>query len=246
MIKVVSFDYWNTLVADTRSFREARWRALDKVLRSYGLSVKFEHVIAGVREAERIVKLRRRRELTTGKPRENFTILLKAVLSRAGYNNVSDALLDKVYGDFVTELMDLCPEPEPGALEVLEWLKSSGKSIAVVSNTMFWPSIVNRKFLKKLGMYKYIDCFTFADEVGVPKPHPRIFLQMCNSLNTTPEEVLHVGDAVAEDFAAALNVGMASALYDKSRKDVIEIYAGKAYIIHALTDIKLVLSRASK
>ncbi|NNL67114.1 MAG: HAD-IA family hydrolase, partial [Myxococcales bacterium] len=50
----------------------------------------------------------------------------------------------------------------------------------------------------------------FSDEVGVPKPHPRIFRAALEPLGVDPAQALHVGDLLHTDVAGARSFCMAS------------------------------------
>ncbi|MCW3039256.1 MAG: HAD-superfamily hydrolase, subfamily variant 3, partial [Solirubrobacterales bacterium] len=47
-----------------------------------------------------------------------------------------------------------------------------------------------------------------AEEVGVGKPHPRVFALACEQLGQDPGDVLHAGDHVEHDVAGALAAGL--------------------------------------
>ena len=47
-----------------------------------------------------------------------------------------------------------------------------------------------------------------AQEVGLEKPDPRIFLLAASRAGLTPSEIIHVGDSLNEDVAGARNAGM--------------------------------------
>ena len=51
---------------------------------------------------------------------------------------------------------------------------------------------------------------TFSDEVLLAKPSDEIFLMTVNSLDTSPDATIHVGDHVANDVVGANRVGMKS------------------------------------
>ena len=100
--------------------------------------------------------------------------------------------------------------PVPGALEAVRRLRHRGFRLGIVSDTGFRPGRVLRRQLAAVGI---LDCFesaglAFSDEVGVPKPHPRIFEAALRGLGVEPGEAVHVGDLKFTDVAGARGVGM--------------------------------------
>lgn len=100
--------------------------------------------------------------------------------------------------------------PVPGALAAVRRLHERGVSLGIVSDTGFRPGRVLRRHLDEAGI---LDCFqpqglAFSDEVGVPKPDPRIFQAALNGLGVAAEEAVHVGDLKFTDVAGARGVGM--------------------------------------
>ena len=98
----------------------------------------------------------------------------------------------------------------PGALEAVRRLRHRGFRLGIVSDTGFRPGRVLRRQLSEVGI---LDCFepgglAFSDEVGVPKPDPRIFERALSGLDVTAAEAVHVGDLKFTDVAGARSAGM--------------------------------------
>ncbi len=98
------------------------------------------------------------------------------------------------------------------ALNTIPRLASKGYMIAVIGNTVFWPSSLTRSLLDRIGLSKYMKAQVYSDEVGVVKPDRRIFHYTCRLLDASPREAIHVGDNVSEDVGGALSAGMYAAL----------------------------------
>ena len=49
---------------------------------------------------------------------------------------------------------------------------------------------------------------TYSDEVKIAKPAPTIFHLTLESMGVAPEQVVHVGDSVANDIAGAKRCGL--------------------------------------
>jgi len=202
-VRAVTFDFWQTLFVPGGGFA-ARLEALKALVRA------------------------RRPEL----PEEAAGDVLKAAAEengrqwRAGLQFGAAGLL----GHVVEKLgLDLDPEererfleliedppterelpPVSGAPEAVHRLQERGLRLGIVSDTGFRPGRVLRRQLAATGI---LDCFepaglAFSDEVGVPKPHPRIFEAALRGLGVEPGEAVHVGDLKFTDVAGARGVGM--------------------------------------
>jgi len=53
---------------------------------------------------------------------------------------------------------------------------------------------------------------------GIEKPDKRIFMKACEQGKVAPENVLHVGDSVIDDFDGARDAGLHSLLIDRDRE----------------------------
>ena len=53
-----------------------------------------------------------------------------------------------------------------------------------------------------------MDAFFLADEVGMVKPDPALFLHACRVLGSTPERTAMVGDRYERDVRGAHDAGM--------------------------------------
>ena len=55
-------------------------------------------------------------------------------------------------------------------------------------------------------------------ELGAEKPSKRIFERVQTRINTTPDNILHVGDSIIEDVQGALNAGWNVAFVNSDAK----------------------------
>jgi putative hydrolase of the HAD superfamily len=97
-----------------------------------------------------------------------------------------------------------------GAVETVECLAAAGVPCALVCDTGLTPGRVVREHLARLGLLPGLRAQLFSDEVGVPKPSPRIFHAALSALGVEPGGAVHVGDLRRTDVAGARGVGMAS------------------------------------
>ena len=98
----------------------------------------------------------------------------------------------------------------PGARNTLRQLRNAGVKLGLVCDTGLTPGRVVRKHLDRLGLLELLDSLAFSDEVGVPKPDPRIFRAALEPLGVEPGRAVHVGDLRAQDVAGARRLGMST------------------------------------
>ncbi|MCI0450394.1 MAG: HAD family hydrolase [Chlorobi bacterium] len=91
-----------------------------------------------------------------------------------------------------------------GAEELVKALHKDYK-IGVISNHTIAET---KEKLHYLGYEEYLDSFTTAEEVGVPKPTPRIFRIALEKLEVKPSEAVMVGNSWDADIVGAHNLGI--------------------------------------
>ena len=98
-------------------------------------------------------------------------------------------------------------DPELKAL--LGRLREQRIRLGIVSNGTTFEQLDQ---LARLGIKEYFDPILISEEVGVRKPHPRIFLRAADHWNLPPRDILVVGDRADWDVVGARCAGMKSAL----------------------------------
>ena len=99
-------------------------------------------------------------------------------------------------------------EVVPGAPETLQDLRSRGFRTALVCDTGFTPGRVVRHLLGEHGITPLLDVLAFSDEVGVPKPHERMFRTALEGIDVAASSAAHIGDLKRTDVAGARAAGM--------------------------------------
>ena len=107
------------------------------------------------------------------------------------------------------ELFEVFATPAPWQVygdvrPALAALRGAGLRLAVVSN---WDERLPR-LLAALGLAGHFEAVVVSAEVGVEKPHPRIFEAALERLGLAADEVVHVGDHEVEDVEGARAVGL--------------------------------------
>ena len=95
-----------------------------------------------------------------------------------------------------------------GARDSLAALERAGVRRALVCDTGLTPGRVVRRHLERLDLLALLEVCIFSDEVGVPKPDPRVFRAALEPLGVEPTDAVHVGDLRRTDVAGARGIGM--------------------------------------
>lgn len=97
-------------------------------------------------------------------------------------------------------------EIDEDKVEVLQYLQEKKVGMALLTNG---PSEHQRKKIKQLGLYDYIEkeAMFVSGEVGVSKPHLGIFEHVENILHASKEELIYIGDSLTNDIEGAKQAG---------------------------------------
>jgi putative hydrolase of the HAD superfamily len=103
-------------------------------------------------------------------------------------------------------------------------------------------SNANRKFVDRevavTGIEKYFKkIFSATSDFGRVKREEDIYRMVCERMNVTPAEVIHIGDHREFDFEAPQRIGIKSYFLDRSQKET------GPQVIHSLEELPDVISR---
>ena len=141
--------------------------------------------------------------------------IVHAVFYRAGMFEGFDDYFDEVYEAFGRAgAWEIYPEVP----EVLQQLRAQGYELGVISNfdTRFFDIV------RALRLEQFFDSITISSIAGSAKPSPRIFQHALAQHVVEPEEAMHVGDDLKEDFTGATDAGLSGVLLDRDGKGVDE------------------------
>ncbi len=94
---------------------------------------------------------------------------------------------------------------------LLAELKKEHK-LALVSNFAYGPGPL--KVLQRFDLAEFFDTVIVSAEVGVRKPHKRIFKEALKRLNVKAEEAVFVGDSLKADIYGAKKLGLKAILVE--------------------------------
>jgi phosphoglycolate phosphatase len=159
-------------------------------------------------------------------------VLLKCLGPQAE-EHIDNELLD-VFREYYTAHCDVDSVVYPGVKEVLEELKSQGKSISVAT---FKIRSATLKLFDTFELSKYFDTIVTADDVENPKPAPDCINKILEFYSCVPEEAVLIGDTKT-DYMTGRNAGVdvCSITYGyNSRDDVLNL--GADYVFDSMDEI---------
>ena len=109
--------------------------------------------------------------------------------------------MDRIYLDRLAEQTGVVS----GAREMLEWLRSQGYRVGVLSNG--FKQVQHRK-IESAGLSGLIDLVVLSDDIGVNKPDIRLFeYAMERAGDKDPSRHMLIGDNPDTDMAGAVGAG---------------------------------------
>ena len=111
--------------------------------------------------------------------------------------------LARAYGTYRDGLL----RPFPGAVDLLARLRAAGRKTALITNGF---AETHREKVALLGLEGSFDTVVFADQAGLIKPDPRIFLHACEQIGVAPSDGVMVGDRYERDVRGAAEAGLAT------------------------------------
>ena len=241
MLDTVTFDLWNTLMAnsppDMERYRLRRVEKLGELLQEHRQKIEPDRLLEAYRKGFDKCKetWERNLDLSTEEQLELiFKLLGDGKLQRRALD-----LMPHLVEAYISPILEDPPQVIDGARDVLRDIKSRGYKIGLICNTGTSPGRVIRVLLERFGMIQYFDNTTFSNELRIRKPDPRIFLHTLKELGSQPGGSAHVGDLLDADIWGAKNVGMVSVHFhpDQTPCDDLE----PDFSIKHLSELKLIL-----
>ena len=130
-------------------------------------------------------------------------------------------------------------KPFPGAVELLNTLKTKNIKMGVVSNK---PQEFTDSVLKQLNLASYFEVAFGPESTTNRKPHPEPLLTALQRLGAQPQEAVMVGDSIV-DIHAAQAVPMRVAVLTHGYNSRETLSAAKPdWIVDSLSDLIKILS----
>ena len=199
MLKVITFDAGNTLIRLSRPVGVT----YAEVAKQFGANLNPIDLEHGFRAAWKTAP--RLPDLPEPRSDDGRTWWRDVVLQTLENARVEvepfDDFFDAVYQEFA---LPGVWRLEPGALELLEDLRSAEFRLGIISN------FDRRLFeiLRHVGISDLFEQIVVSSQVGAEKPSPRIFQEALRRFAVEPAELLHVGDDEKADGAGARALGI--------------------------------------
>jgi len=210
MIKAVTFDLWNTLIADDHA--DYTMRRVAVLARTCERQQCYRD-LATVRGA--LVSAQRLWEECWRVKRKGISIhdLVAHIFEKLNIR-IESTVQEQVVTEFAEVVLEDPPPLLDFASAVLEVLSTKYR-IGLICDTGFTPGQVLRQVLKKHDILQYFSCLLFSDEVGATKPNVLIFQRALDSLKLNADEVAHIGNLLETDVVGAKAIGMTAVWIDR-------------------------------
>ncbi|MBA31849.1 MAG: hypothetical protein CL748_04930 [Chloroflexi bacterium] len=241
--KTLSFDLWLTLIyesdlsANSQIRRNIRSKKIQKKLSKYNIDLSTEKISRCFNKISDII--------TQGHEKGFDRQFIQWV--SLGLNNLvldTDKLTNNLVKDIATVIDDAFLEHPPqlleGALDTLSLLREKYK-IIMISNTGLTSPKAYIKWFKEIDLYDKFDGFFFSNELSLAKPSEKLFHMAFSSVNSLPEDVLHIGDNINTDICGAKKVG-ASTVWISNGNDY-KFSCKPDFFVESVIDIKKIIEQ---
>jgi putative hydrolase of the HAD superfamily len=210
VITLVTFDFWQTLFADTpEGLARAHALRLSGVREALGRAGwPYEASDLAAADTRAFAALGAIWDTNRDVTHPEQVRIFLAALDPALPGALSPADLAAVGTAYAAPVLTHPPVLSAGAKEAVRELGARGLRLGVISNTGRTPGTMLRRLLGRVGLEDGPHVLSFSDEVGARKPAAAIFEQTLARAGCRPREAVHVGDDAAADVAGALGVGM--------------------------------------
>lgn len=202
MLHAITFDLWNTLIAN-RSYGNQRYNFLIDFMHKQSYEVSLDEL---KEKYNRVLEKHRKTEKKFGIRHFQLEDRLKELFSSLKLD-ITPKLLKNLIVDLEDILMINPPPLMDGVKETLDILSSNFK-LGVISDTGITPGRVLRKVLEKHGILDYFQTAVFSNEIGYLKPSNVMFETALKNLGIKPENAIHIGDLLETDIKGAKDAGM--------------------------------------
>lgn len=231
------FDLDDTLHDDTSAYRRAAARVAAELAAERGVDEE-ALIDAYVEEVGRFWGGLRADDLSANVGRVRIELWRRA-LARVG---IEDEALARRCAQRYNEYRRAHFALYPGALELLQSLRRGGKRIALVTNGF---AETHHDKIAILNLRDAVDAVFVADEVGMVKPDPKLFVRACETLGSPPERGAMVGDRYERDIRGAAEAGLFTVWVNVRDEDVPEGAPPPDAVCATIAEVGPILESAS-
>ncbi len=161
------------------------------------------------------------------------TEVVRLALDEAGIDD--RALAARIAAAYASE-RDARMTPLPDAVETVQWLRSTGRRLALLTNG---AAEAQRSKIERFALGGLFDAVLVEGEVGFGKPDARIYHLALGRLGVSAGEACMIGDNLEWDVEAPQRLGIYGVWIDRRRKG---LPAGRAItpdqVIASLSDLR--------
>ena len=205
-VEALTFDFWNTIIAESGASADHRADQWTAILNTAGHPV------------DQVVMERAMTDLWSWFNAEWEGLrLVTPDMAITRILELMELAVDPKLLDAMVETLHDGRDPAEmttaeGIGDALETLRSAGVRLGIICDVGFTPSSTLRRYLDHHGLLAHFDGWSFSDEVGCYKPATEIFTHARESLGVSGP-MAHVGDLRRTDIAGARGVGWRSIRY---------------------------------
>lgn len=210
MIKFVTFDLWETLIADSPQLDNMRtaYRVENilALLSKKHPGIDIERISAAHENTWRVCSA------SWGMDRDiSFADQIRLFIGLIDENilpslNQSDfSTISEIYAKAALQFP---PSLIEGAREVLAHLSDSRHTMGLICNTGRTPGFMLRELLQGYDVMRFFDSALFSDETIIRKPNVAIFEKSIQELRAEKPHTVHVGDSWENDILGAQAAGI--------------------------------------
>lgn len=217
MIQAITFDFWDTIVADDSDERKraarglpgkpaARLHLLTGEITGHHPDISASDVAQAFDHAnERFRHFWKNEHITpTVAERLQMAYDFLKIPRSPGF--------DQVVREIEEMEINIPPDFAPGVQEALAELAQHYK-LGIISDTIHTPGRGLRQLLASQDLLRHFSYVVFSDEFGASKPAPIVFQRAAEGLGVPLSDIVHVGDRESNDIAGPLAAGMRAVLY---------------------------------
>lgn len=202
MIQAITFDLWNTLFSP-KSYSELRLKQFYQFLQERKIFISFD-------KFEKAFHTKFHFSEVTFEEIEYRHIYTEdrilRVLESIGVK-IPQPDVEMLKKKFESEMLQDPPLLKMGVKKTLEALAPE-YNVGLISNTGVTPGKTISSVLEEYNILQYFDLTVYSDEIGLFKPHPKMFEIPLDKFHCSPQNAIHIGDMLETDITGAKDYKM--------------------------------------
>ena len=210
MKKAVFFDLYGTLAG----FSPSRFQIQSQACKRFGITLTEEGILRGYACADKFMSEQNKTNplrLMTETQKLVFFSKYEQKILRGSEVEVDLAKASKIWEAIKGIPYDM--KIYDDVVPCIQTLKADGLVVGIISNM----NISGLDLINKFDLYELVDFAVTSLEVGLEKPHKKIFEEALIRANVANSNAVHVGDQIESDVNGAKNAGLQPILLDRDK-----------------------------